>query len=208
MANYREHDGHGHDDGAVHVHVHPMSLYIGIFLTLIVLTVVTVATSYIDIDGWMIPGTPHGAGGINLALAMVIATTKAAFVVTWFMHLKDDNRFNALVFLGSTLFVAVFLAYTMNDTAYRGHDTDPYQGVRVLPTTGERAPGGLTANAQYTNGAVPGEIPEEGIEAPPGHGEHAEGHGEGGHEEAGHDEGGHDEGGHEGGEHADGEAAH
>jgi cytochrome c oxidase subunit 4 len=135
------HAHESHDDGAVHVHVHDVSLYAKVFGALIFLTVVTVATSYIDIDGFVRPGTPHGAGGLNFLLAMVIATGKAAFVVTWFMHLKDDSRFNALVFVGSVLFAGVFLAYTLNDTYYRQHE-NPYQGVMVHPSTGERAPGG------------------------------------------------------------------
>lgn len=147
-----------HHEGAVHVHVHPVRFYVTIFLVLIALTVITVATSYVDIDGFIIPGTPAGAGSFNLALAMLIATTKAACVATWFMHLKDDNRFNVLVFVGSLIFVGIFLAYTLNDTEHRG-DVDPYNGVYVLPGTGERAPGGVEA-------AFPGEEPELGIEAP------------------------------------------
>lgn len=147
-----------HHEGAVHVHVHPVRFYVMIFLALIALTVITVATSYIDIDGFVVPGTPAGSGGFNLALAMLIATTKAVFVATWFMHLKDDNRFNVLVFAGSLIFVGIFLAYTMNDTEHRGA-VDPFNGVYVLPGTGERAPGGIDR-------VFPGEEPELGIEAP------------------------------------------
>ena len=140
-----------HHEGAVHVHVHSVKLYVGVFLTLIFLTVVTVATSYIDIDGFVDPRAVPGANGFNLLLAMVIATSKAFFVVTWFMHLKDDNRFNALVFLGSLLFAGIFFTYTFNDTAYRGQ-SDPYNGVHVTPDTGERAPGG-------PDHVFPGELP-------------------------------------------------
>jgi cytochrome c oxidase subunit 4 len=152
---YRE-DTHGdHDEGAVHVHIHPISFYAGILGVLIILTVLTVATSLVDVDGMVVPGTPQGAGGVNLAIAMLIATIKAGFVVTFFMHLKDDSRFNALVFVGSVLFAGVFLAYTMNDTAHRGQG-DPYYGVHVLPTTGERAPGGIRCRFE-------GEEPEPGV---------------------------------------------
>jgi cytochrome c oxidase subunit 4 len=193
-----EHDSHV--DGAVHVHVHDVSLYLKVFGALIFLTVVTVATSYIDIDGFVRPGTPHGAGGMNFLLAMLIATGKAAFVVTWFMHLKDDSRFNALVFVGSVLFAGVFFAYTINDTYYRQTE-NPYQGVHVHPSTGERAPGGLAevggtctvpANClsyNCVNGTCAAPV------------EHA--HGEAGHGEAADAEGGAAEGGA-----AEGEAAH
>lgn len=131
-----------HHEGAVHVHVHHWKLYVGVFAVLVFLTIVTVLTSEIDIDGFVRPGTPHGTGGLNFLLAMVIATAKAACVCTWFMHLKDDQRFNALIFVGSVLFVSVFFAYTFNDTGYRGQG-DPYNGVQVRPDTGERAPGGI-----------------------------------------------------------------
>lgn len=157
MANPTHADAdHGeHEEGAVHVHVHPIKFYAAILGTLIFLTILTVATSLVDVDGFIQPGTPQGAGGFNLAIAMTIATIKAGFVVTFFMHLKDDSRFNAIVFVGSVLFAGVFLAYTMNDTANRGQG-DPFYGVHVLPTTGERAPGGISCRFQ-------GEEPEPGI---------------------------------------------
>ena len=158
MSDHSADQAHAHDDGAVHVHVHSVKLYLAVFFTLITLTVVTVATSYVDIDGLIRPGTPAGAGGFNLALAMAIASTKALCVVTWFMHLKDDNRFNAIVLASSFLFAGVFLAYTINDTAYRGQ-TEPFNGVYVRPDTGERAPGGIDR-------VISGEVPYPGIEAP------------------------------------------
>jgi len=149
----------GHDDGAVHVHIHSVRFYGAILAILVALTVITVATSLVDVDGFMQPGTPQGAGGFNLAIAMLIATVKAGFVVTFFMHLRDDSRFNALVFVGSVLFAGVFLAYTMNDTAHRGQG-DPYYGVHVSPTTGERAPGGVVCTFM-------GEEPEHGVHGAP-----------------------------------------
>ncbi|MCS6858215.1 MAG: cytochrome C oxidase subunit IV family protein [Sandaracinaceae bacterium] len=141
MADLQKHE-RNEIEGALHVHVHEASLYIKVFFALIALTVITVITSYIDIDGFIRPGTLKGAGGINFLLAMIIATAKASFVCLWFMHLKDDARFNSLVFVGSVLFASVFLAYTLNDTYFRKHE-DMYQGQHVDPSTGERAPGGL-----------------------------------------------------------------
>jgi len=128
MSAYRENE-HESDDGAVHAHIAPIKLYVGIFLALIFFTIITVALSLVHL------------GPVNLAIAIVIATLKAALVVTFFMHLKDDNRFNALVFIGSLLFGGVFLAYTLNDTGRRG-ETDHLQGAYVNPATGEVAPGG------------------------------------------------------------------
>ncbi len=169
-----KHDEHGHaDDGGVHPHVHSERFYYAVFGALITLTVITVATSYIDIDGIMVPGTPHGAGGFNLGLAMLIATTKATCVCLWFMHLRDDKKFNAIFFVSSVVFAGVFFFYTNNDTAYRGHSGDPYNGVQVHPQTGERAPGGFDT-------PFAGEAPAPGVTAPPA-AEHEE---EGAHDDA------------------------
>lgn len=151
------HDDHGHDDGKVHVHVHPVSFYVKIFAALVALTVITVLTAkYVDLDSMFDPSARPGAASANLVLAMIIAVTKASLVSLFFMHLKDDSRFNGLVFVGSILFVGVFFAYTFNDTEHR-NDGDRFHGIHVLPTTGERAPGGI--DHQFTF-----EEPEAGIE--------------------------------------------
>jgi cytochrome c oxidase subunit 4 len=120
-------DLHG-DDGLVHVHVHPASTYVKIFAALVGLTLVTVGLSRIHLGEW------------NFFIAVVVATVKAALVALFFMHLKDDNRFNVLIFVGSLLFMGVFFIYTMNDTQYRGQWDESY-GTRVAPSTGEVAPG-------------------------------------------------------------------
>ncbi len=199
--DHHGHDHHGHDhehghhhadDGGVHVHVHPVSLYLKIFFALVFLTIITVFTAkFVDIDGFIVPGTLQGTGGFNLALAMMIAAVKATLVCTWFMHLKDDNKFNAIFFAGSVVFVGVFLVYTMNDTSYRGRDGgDPYQGVTRHPRTGAHAPGayGLLNHMQITAPCrFSGSMPADGVPADApvcfGHVEHIEHH-EGGHEEA------------------------
>lgn len=154
-----QHDDHP-DDGGVHVHVHSWKLYAGVLGALLVLTAITVATARVDVDHLLSLGNPvEGVGAWNLGIAIVIATIKASLVVTFFMHLKDDKRFNGLVFLGSLMFVGVFLAYTMNDTHFRGRVGDRYNGVHVDPDTGARAPGGI-------EGPIPGEILERGLAAP------------------------------------------
>ncbi len=223
-----DHGQHGHGDGAVHVHVHSPKFYATILGVLLFLTVITVAASYVDIDGILALGAEvQGVGAWNLTLAVLIATAKATFVILFFMHLKDDSRFNALVFVGSVLFVGVFFAYTMNDTAVRG-TMDRYNGVRIDPDTGVHAPGGIpdalraqlmpTAHHDAAGGAEgahdeAGEAPAEAAptpapaqpagEAPAG--EAGEAAPEAGADEAGADEAGADEAG--AGEAAAGEAA-
>jgi len=124
------HDQHAHDDGAVHSHISSARFYVGIFATLVVLTVLTVGISYIHL------------GALNLAVAIVIASIKASLVVMFFMHLRYDNRFNALIFVCSLMFIGVFFAYTLNDTGHRG-EVDVEQGTEFLPADGKAAPGGM-----------------------------------------------------------------
>lgn len=89
-------------------HITPKKTLIQVFGALIVLTILTVVTSQIDL------------GAFNVPLALLIAGTKASLVVLIFMALKYDNRVNSLVFFVGSLFVVIFLAFTLFDTLYRG----------------------------------------------------------------------------------------
>jgi cytochrome c oxidase subunit 4 len=145
------------EDGAVHAHISSAGFYTVIFLALITLTVLTVAQSYVDL------------GRMNLIVVILIATTKASLVVSFFMHLRYDNKFNALIFISCLFFIGVFFAYTMNDTEHRG-ETDADQNVKVLQKTGEAAPGGLVPHVAESAHAGGG---EHGGAAPAPSGGHA-----------------------------------
>ncbi|MGH7329079.1 MAG: cytochrome C oxidase subunit IV family protein, partial [Polyangiaceae bacterium] len=93
------------------------------------LTLLTIGMAYIPL------------GKMNLIVAIVIASMKAALVGTFFMHLQHEAKFNVLFFIGALLFIGVFFAYTMNDTERRG-ELDDAQGVEVFSDTGKAAPGG------------------------------------------------------------------
>ncbi len=143
---------HGHDDGGVHAHVSSPKLYWVIFFALIFFTVLTVGVASIHL------------GAANLAVAVVVASMKAALVCTFFMHLSHDNRFHAIIVVATVMFIGVFFAYTMNDTDRRG-ELDADQNVRVLPKTGENAPGGFVPHAAESGSASGGG--EHGGHAPP-----------------------------------------
>lgn len=136
------HDHHDPNDGGVHVHVHPSSLYLKVFGALLFFTALTVAVGEVHLGAW------------NFFIAVVIATIKAALVALFFMHLKDDDRFNGLIFVGSLLFMGIFFVYTMNDTNHRGQWDEAY-GTRVLTDTGAVAPGGCAIAA-----CAPHELPK------------------------------------------------
>ncbi len=132
--------GHvAHDDGAVHAHVSSVAFYVAVFLGLLTLTGLTVGQSYVDL------------GKLNIVIVVLIATMKASLVVAFFMHLRWDNKFNALIFISTIFFIGVFFAYTMNDTDRRG-ELDADQNVRVSPKTGENAPGGFIPHAAESAG--------------------------------------------------------
>ncbi len=106
-ANHSAGSSHGGDDHHGE-HVTPLSVYLGVFGALIVLTVVTVGVSELGIP------QPY-----SLILAMIVATFKASLVVTFFMHLLWDERLNTVVFVGTVIFVAIFFSLTMTDLLSR-----------------------------------------------------------------------------------------
>jgi cytochrome c oxidase subunit 4 len=107
-----DHDDHGHGHGhggGDHVpHVLPLKVYLATWGTLMVLTVITVAASYVDF------------GNANLWIALIIATMKASVVACLFMHLWFDHKFHALIFISSLVFLTIFVGFTMLDTEGRG----------------------------------------------------------------------------------------
>ena len=97
-------DTHAHEEGHPDLgHVVPVKMLVGVLLVLLVLTVVTVAVSYLDL------------GPFNLAVALVIAVVKASFVVLFFMHLRWDKPFNAVLFCSTLLFLTLFIGLTLLD---------------------------------------------------------------------------------------------
>lgn len=169
---------HGHAAEAEHKHhVVPLRTYVMVWVGLLILTYLTVRVSYYD----------FGEG--NLIIAMVIATMKASLVVLFFMALKYDERFNAVVFLGSLGFLSIFLILTLADTMERGK-VDPLEAreLQLVPARPElmklAGEGGTDAGTLHLPGAQTGtpaaadsaaadsaatEAPAEtGTSAPPG----------------------------------------
>ncbi len=102
---------HGHGDELAHLM--PAKVLIAVGGTLLFLTAVTVWVTAVDL----------GRSG-NLVVAMVIATIKAFMVCAYFMHLKYDKPFNALVFASSLLFVGLFITIALLDKGEYEHTID------------------------------------------------------------------------------------
>ena len=91
-----------HHDSAEHHHV-PFSMYIKIILSLLVLTVVTVAAAQVDFGAW------------NTVIAMLIASVKAYLVLAYFMHLKYDDKLFAVAFGSAVFFLIVMFFFCWVD---------------------------------------------------------------------------------------------
>lgn len=102
QSEHSAHDDHGHGLA----HVAPAKVLLGTGLALLFLTLVTVVSSKID----------FGGATINLAIAMVIAVTKATLVVLFFMHLRYDRLFHSVVFVSALLAAALFVGFALMDT--------------------------------------------------------------------------------------------
>jgi len=87
-----------------HTHDHT-KWYIGTIIALFILTAITV----------YVAGFDFGSNFINLMIAMAIATVKASLVALFFMHLRWEKGMNAIVFLSSIFFVAVFMIFIFID---------------------------------------------------------------------------------------------
>jgi cytochrome c oxidase subunit 4 len=85
-------------------HVVPIPVLLAVFVSLMVLTVITVGVTYIDL------------GSLNLWIALGVATAKGSLVVLYFMHLRYDSPFNAIVFVSAIVFLFLFLGITLLDT--------------------------------------------------------------------------------------------
>jgi cytochrome c oxidase subunit 4 len=91
-----------------HHHILPIKIYLRVATALLVFTAITVFVAQFQF------------GEYNLLIAMIIAAIKATLVALFFMHLKYDNKIYAVVFVGSLVFLAVFIIFTMFDTLRRG----------------------------------------------------------------------------------------
>ena len=92
--------GHGRSVG----HVVPFRVLAAVWGALLVLTVATVAVTRVDL------------GGRNLWIAMGIATLKGSIVVLYFMHMRYDRPFHAIIFVTALLFVMLFVSIALIDT--------------------------------------------------------------------------------------------
>lgn len=112
----------------VRAHVSSTKQNFTVLMGLFFLTFLTVAAYRVELGDW------------NLGIAILIASVKATAVCYYFMHLKYEHAFNTIFFIGSILFLILFLAYTANDMGNRMR-VDADWGAKVDRQTGEPAAG-------------------------------------------------------------------
>ena len=81
--------------------------YLTILISLLFLTVVTVAVAQVDF------------GILNAFFAMFVATVKAGLVLMYFMHLKYDEKIYWLIFGSAVFFVILLYLFSKLDVITR-----------------------------------------------------------------------------------------
>ena len=116
MAHHADHDFHPEVG-----HVVPLPLLFGVLGALLVLTFATVAITWVDL------------GRFNLLAALAIATVKGSLVLLYFMHLRWDRPFNAVVMVFTLALVALFIGFCLIDSAEYVPDLVPGYAETVAP---------------------------------------------------------------------------
>jgi len=90
-------------------HIVSVKVYITIFLVLLVGTALTVLAAFMDFP-WK----------FNTIIALTIATTKATFVVLYFMHVRYSSRLVWVIVASALFWMAILFAFTFSDYLTRG----------------------------------------------------------------------------------------
>ena len=105
------HSDASHDEGLGHAV--PLRILVGVFVALVVLTVVTVVASQLP------------TGSFEIWISLGIALLKSTLVAAYFMHLRYDNPLYALIFGFGLLVVALFIGLALMDTTEYQHQLVP-----------------------------------------------------------------------------------
>ncbi len=91
-------------------HIVPPKVYVGIFLSLMVLTAATVAAAYVNL------------GPFNIVIALAIASLKGTLVVLFFMHARYSPGRTHMVIIAALFWLAIMLALTLSDYVTRDRE--------------------------------------------------------------------------------------
>ena len=94
-------------------HVIPKSVYAMIFVTLLILTLLTVEVSF-----WNL-------GILNFHMALLIASTKSMLVILYFMHVRYKSGLTGLFVATGFIFLGFLLIFTLADLFTRSWQYQP-----------------------------------------------------------------------------------
>ena len=86
----------------------PFRIYVTIFITLLLLTLVTVDVAFFNF------------GMMNVYIALAVATTKATLVILFFMHVRYQPPLMAVFAAAGFLWLLILLTFTLSDFLTRG----------------------------------------------------------------------------------------
>jgi len=115
--------GHGGSHDTPETHVVPYSVYIGVFLALLVGTAVTTAVAYVNL------------GAFNTPVALLIAFIKMTLVILFFMHVKYQTGLTQIAIVTAFFWLAIMITLTLTDELTRGWEMrpQPWSGGALLP---------------------------------------------------------------------------
>jgi cytochrome c oxidase subunit IV len=95
-------------------HIAPLKLYFYVFISLLILTLLTWQIAYIDLGQW------------NTIVALIIAVCKACLVGVFFMHLKWSASMIRMVIFAAIFWLAIMITLTIGDFFSRSN-VQPWQ---------------------------------------------------------------------------------
>jgi cytochrome c oxidase subunit 4 len=126
--------------------------YVLTLLALLTLTFITVFAAGID----------FGSNMVNVVIALTIATVKATLVALFFMHLLHGKPVDAVILIGSFIFLGLFLTFSYTDVSSRV----VYDPISHKPPAGGPAAAAAEAKAAHKPLPMGAEIPPAPAGAP------------------------------------------
>lgn len=118
MANHSHSD---HHDSSSFAHPISVKLLLGVFVSLVSLTILTVLVNDLPL------------GKLDIWVALVIATIKASLVCLFFMHMYWEKGVNVIAFFSSFLFITLFIGITLMDSSANRDSKDAFRNTLDLP---------------------------------------------------------------------------
>jgi cytochrome c oxidase subunit IV len=111
-------DSHDHGEN----HVVPISVYLGVFIALLVGTALTTAVAYVDL------------GPFNTVVALLIAFIKMSLVILFFMHVKYQPGLTRIAIICAFFWLGIMMTLTLTDELTRGweYNAKPWSAL-ILP---------------------------------------------------------------------------